>query len=323
LEQQILQIVFRVFRWADGEYHFSQETDIDYDRDLMKPMAADSIIMEGARMTDEWPFIDQRIPNREVVFVKVDAAQKFEVVEDRDDDFDELGFTFTESPEDPTSTALPDDRVTTNQMTVYDLVNGRNSVNDIILESPLIEFETCKALADLVDRRLVREARPEEVARHIARESKPARTSRRSIALPWLAVPFAALLVFSISIIPHNPSNPGFGLRRTLWENHVFEGLSWLRIGQLGRAAEAYFFLHGLYPESIGDLMGSELSTGLLSDPWGRPYDITTSNNKLVVTGTDASGNPVPALSHTRHLAFEEDSAQAGSQNQRGVRLLD
>jgi hypothetical protein len=234
-----------------------------------------------------------------------------------------LGFTFTESPEDPTSTALPDDRVTTNQMTVYDLVNGRNSVNDIILESPLIEFETCKALADLVDRRLVREARPEEVARHIARESKPARTSRRSIALPWLAVPFAALLVFSISIIPHNPSNPGFGLRRTLWENHVFEGLSWLRIGQLGRAAEAYFFLHGLYPESIGDLMGSELSTGLLSDPWGRPYDITTSNNKLVVTGTDASGNPVPALSHTRHLAFEEDSAQAGSQNQRGVRLLD
>ncbi|RLE33621.1 MAG: response regulator, partial [Acidobacteria bacterium] len=49
LSKQILQIVYRVFRWGDGDYHFSQETDIDYDRDLMRPMAADSIIMEGAR----------------------------------------------------------------------------------------------------------------------------------------------------------------------------------------------------------------------------------------------------------------------------------
>jgi len=73
LHQQILQIVYRVFRWSDGEYHFSQETDIDYDRDLLQPMAADSIIMEGARMTDEWPFIDQRIPDRDVVFRKVDS----------------------------------------------------------------------------------------------------------------------------------------------------------------------------------------------------------------------------------------------------------
>jgi hypothetical protein len=73
LHQQILQIVYRVFRWSDGDYHFSQETDIDYDRDLLQPMAADSIIMEGARMTDEWPFIDQRIPDRDAVLL--DAGQ--------------------------------------------------------------------------------------------------------------------------------------------------------------------------------------------------------------------------------------------------------
>jgi len=323
LEQQILQIVFRVFRWADGEYHFSQETDIDYDRDLMKPMAADSIIMEGARMTDEWPFIDQRIPNREVVFIKVDAARKFEVVEDRDEDFDELGFTFTESPEETTPGALPDDRMTTNQMTVYDLVDGRNSVNDIILESPLIEFETCKALADLVDRSLVREARPEEVARHLAREHKPAESTRRSLALPWLVVPFTVLLVFAVSIIPQNPNNPGFRLKRSIWDPYVKTCVSWLQIGQISRAAEAYFFLRGLYPESTGDIVSGEVPSVPVTDPWGRPYTLSTSGDVLVVSGADASGMPAPVLSQTRHLAWEVDSAKIDSQNRRGVRLLD
>jgi hypothetical protein len=322
LEQQILQIVFRVFRWSDGEYHFSQETDIDYDRDLMRPMAADSIIMEGARMTDEWPFIDQRIPNRDRVFIKADPDRKFEVVEDRDEEFDELGFTFTESPEDASSGPLPDDRITTNQMTVYDLIDGRNSVNDIILESPMIEFETCKAIADLVDRGLIREARPEEVARHIARETKPVETTRRTIALPWLAAPFAVLLFFSLSIIPENPANPGFRLRRMLWDHYVLEGLSWLQIDQLGRAAEAYFFLHGLYPQDVADLTGESDRVRTI-DPWGRPYRLTISDNSLVVAGTDASGDPAPVLTLTRDLAWEGDSAQAGARARRGVRLLD
>jgi hypothetical protein len=94
LHQQILQIVYRVFRWSDGEYHFSQETDIDYDRDLLQPMAADSIIMEGARMTDEWPFIDQRIPDRDVVLRKVDPSRRLEVVEGGDDFVSDLEFSF-------------------------------------------------------------------------------------------------------------------------------------------------------------------------------------------------------------------------------------
>ncbi|NCO69192.1 MAG: DUF4388 domain-containing protein, partial [Acidobacteria bacterium] len=62
LEQQILQIIFRVFRWQDGDYQFSQETSVDYDAELVLPMAAESILMEGARMLDEWPIIEKRIP---------------------------------------------------------------------------------------------------------------------------------------------------------------------------------------------------------------------------------------------------------------------
>jgi hypothetical protein len=320
LEQQILQIVFRVFRWTDGEYHFSQETDIDYDRDLMVPMAADSIIMEGARMTDEWPFIDQRIPDREVVFIKADANRKFEVVEEEEEDFDDLGFNFTDSPEETAPKEMPENRITTGQMTVYRLVNGRNNVREIILESPLIEFDTCKALADLVDRDIIREASPEEVARHIAREVVPVQEPRTSISVPWLVLPAAALLVLGLFLLPRNPLNPGFELVLRLWDRYIVSDVSEMRMGQLARAAEVYFFLHGLYPQEV-----SELATGPasppISDPWGRSYRITLSDVTLSVTGTDTAGMPAPV--QTRYLAWEGDRGEVELRGQPGVILLD
>ena len=79
LEKQILQIIFRVFRWQDGDYHFSQETSVDYDAELVTPMSAESILMEGARMLDEWPIIEKRIPHRGIVFVPTQAARTVEV----------------------------------------------------------------------------------------------------------------------------------------------------------------------------------------------------------------------------------------------------
>jgi hypothetical protein len=42
LQLQILQIVYRLFRWKDREYHFSQETTIEYDRDNVQPAEKDT-----------------------------------------------------------------------------------------------------------------------------------------------------------------------------------------------------------------------------------------------------------------------------------------
>jgi len=320
LEQQILQIVFRVFRWTDGEYHFSQETDIDYDRDLMNPMAADSIIMEGARMTDEWPFIDQRVPDREVVFIKVDPSRKFEVVEEEEEDFDDLGFNFTDSPEEPPPVEIPENRITTNQSAIYALVNGRNNVREIILESPLIEFDTCKALADLVDRDIIREASQEEVARHIAREVVPVKEPRSSIRLPWLAVPVAGLLVLGFFLMQRNPLNPGPELIPRLWDRYVMTGISEMRMDQVARAAEAHFFLHGLYPQEMEELATRPASPPT-SDPWGQPYRITLSDTTISVTGADTAGMPAPIV--TRYLAWEGDRGEVELLGQPGVILLD
>ena len=322
LHQQILQIVYRVFRWSDGEYHFSQETDIDYDRDLLQPMAADSIIMEGARMTDEWPFIDQRLPAREVVFRKVDPSRRLEVVADGDDFMGDLEFSF-DSEDKGGSESLPDDQITENQMAVYPFVNGRDSVTEIILESPLIEFETCKALAELLDRDLIREATQEEIAREMRRGvDVPRSTKRAPISLPWLAVPFLILLGFALMIVQRNPVNPGFRLHEEVWSRYVLQSVSWISLDRVARSAETAFYLDGAYPESA-DQLEQEHPEFVPLDPWERPYRLVSRGGKLLVTGSDSSGQPIQSLILSRPLAWERAGVKLDRPDGPGVQLLD
>ncbi|MCG6950190.1 MAG: DUF4388 domain-containing protein [Acidobacteria bacterium] len=321
LHQQILQIVYRVFRWSDGEYHFSQETDIDYDRDLLQPMAADSIIMEGARMTDEWPFIDQRIPDRDVVFRKVDPSRRLEVVAGSDDLLGDLEFSF-DGDEKGGSESLPDDQITENQMAVYPLINGRDSVSEIILESTLIEFETCKAIAELFDRGLIRESTQEEIAREMRQEVEEPATERWPMSsLPWLAVPFLILLGFALMIVQRNPANPGFHLREDVWDRYVLQSVSWISLDRIARQAETAFYLDGVYPASA-DQLAAEYPRSVPSDPWGRPYRLVERGEKLLVTGADSDGQPIQNLILSRHLAWEGATDRVGRSEGPGVELL-
>ncbi len=91
IQLQIMQVVYRLFRWKDGDYHFSQETTIEYDRDNVTPISAESILMEGARMIDEWPIIEKRVRSYDMVFRKKLTDQEIVVVgaEEADEiDFD-------------------------------------------------------------------------------------------------------------------------------------------------------------------------------------------------------------------------------------------
>ena len=323
LQQQILQIVYRVFRWTDGEYHFSQETDIDYDVDLLQPMAADSIIMEGARMTDEWPFIDQRIPDRDVVFRKDDPSRRLELVDSGGDYFSDVDFSFSTTGSSPGGGSLGDHQVTESHASVYSLVNGISSVSEIILESTLIEFETCKALAELLDRGLIREATQEEIVRELRRGSTVTAASHLSLAsLPWLAIPFLILLGFSLTVIPRNSINPVFDFRANVWDRWVGQSLSWIGLDRVAREAETHYYLNGIYPLSVDEL-AADSDGSVTLDPWGVPYRLVTRGNKILVTGTDASGRPMANLILSRSLAWEGGLGRLERSQGPGVQLLD
>jgi hypothetical protein len=307
----------------DGEYHFSQETDIDYDEELLEPMGTDSIIMEGARMTDEWPFIDRRIPNRQMVLIKTDPFRTLSVQED-EEDFEDFGFNFTESPEESPEPETPSNTVTPVQHQVYQYVSGSDTVEEIIQGSASNEFETCKALAELLDRGYIREATPAEVAQRLHSVSVDAAPARRwADSLPWLAVPFLVLLGFSISVMMKNPFNLVVGERFELPDRFVLEPTSWLKMQRLLEAIEVDHAIFGVYPEALEELVDAGLvEPEALVDPWGRPYRLVIQGQKLIVMGANARGQPVPSLIVSQGIAWE-GMAERDDGEARGVVLLD
>ena len=49
--------------------------ELDYDQHHSTPISSGTILMEGARMVDEWPIIERRIPSDRIVLRKTVAAE--------------------------------------------------------------------------------------------------------------------------------------------------------------------------------------------------------------------------------------------------------
>src|SRR5256886_6620007 len=162
IQLQILQIVYRLFRWKDGDYHFSQETTIEYDRDNVTPITAESILMEGARMIDEWPIIEKRIRSYEMVFRKKLTDQEIVVV--GADEADEVDFDETPMSRRKKPVGSDRIRISEEEKFIYDMVDGTMTVGDIVEVSRLSEFDTNKALYELLTRDLIEEVRGQSAA---------------------------------------------------------------------------------------------------------------------------------------------------------------
>src|SRR6476659_3614064 len=206
IQLQIMQIVYRLFRWKDGDYHFSQETTIVYDRDNVTPISAESILMEGARMIDEWPIIEKRIRSYDMVFRRKHMAQEIVVV--GADEADEVDF---DSPapvpgkkKKPGSDKI---RISQDENQIYQLVDGSNTVGDIVEMSRLSEFDTNKGWYELLTRDLIEEVRGQAAA--AVPEQTPlddVEVAETPVPLPLVAV-LALLAIVSVATSFKNPLN--------------------------------------------------------------------------------------------------------------------
>ena len=84
--------------------------------------------MEGFRRVDEWHLIEREIDDFDQVFVRNDDTVK----------------------------AMGPERLTREEQIVLELVNGKNSVKDIIRQSRMSSFDVSKMLYRLLSIKLVR-----------------------------------------------------------------------------------------------------------------------------------------------------------------------
>jgi hypothetical protein len=294
LQLQIMQIVYRLFRWRDGDYHFSQETTIEYDRDNVVPISAESILMEGARMMDEWPIIEKKIRSAEMVFRKKASGTELAVVggEDVDEvDFDADAGAKKKKHSSPGGEKI---RISEEEKQVFDLLDGKRPVSEIIEMSRLSEFDTTKALYELLTRDLIEEVKGQRTAA-VAEQAPLDETEVAETPVPLPLVLFLAVIaVASLVTSFKNPLNSIRPLTarppRASAAVEAKKAISMERIQTLGEAIEQYNVVTGHLPMRLQDLAPYYIPESLLHDPWGNAYKYLQQPARYLVIGFTPDG---------------------------------
>src|SRR5581483_9082657 len=321
IQLQILQIVYRLFRWKDGDYHFSQETTIEYDRDNVVPITAESILMEGARMIDEWPIIEKRVRSYDMIFRKKLTDQEIVVV--GAEEADEVDFDGHAPAKKKKGGASDKIRISEEEKQIYDLVDGLTTVGDIVEMSKLSEFDTNKALYELLTRDLIEEVRGQS-AQAVLEQTPVDETQVAETPVPLpLVVALAVIAVLSIGTSFKNPLN---GLapftRRTSSVYATKKAVSLERIEAIGQAVEKYYSVNNHLPKALSNLVPYYISAKLLKDPSGNTYNYVAQPDRYLVVGYGPDGKTDTDLFLSRTIDTVIAPTQTSKPQTGGIEIL-
>lgn len=234
------EVIFEVLRWKKGSFHFSARP-VDHDRPVEKLLGAESILMDGLRMVDEWETFADLVPSDEAVFRR---SASFEVYRQR-------------------ARAEARGRVSQAEA-VYQLVDGRLAARRVIDLSRLGSFDGTRALAALHEARVV-EVVDDGLAPRAQRERRGARAwvqaaSTAVVALLPLIVLAALVLQVGAEHRVWVPSGvPGVPIARSAYPGAVAS----FEARRLRHAMEAYRYLWRRWPESLAELERTGYPSGL------------------------------------------------------------
>ncbi|HEX8172700.1 MAG TPA: DUF4388 domain-containing protein [Thermoanaerobaculia bacterium] len=323
IQLQIMQIVYRLFRWKDGDYQFSQETTIEYDRDNVVPITAESILMEGARMIDEWPIIEKRIRSYDMVFRKKLTDQEIVVV--GAEEADEVDFD-GESTRARRRGGLADKiRISQEEKQIYDMVDGTMTVGEIVEVSRLSEFDTNKALYELLTRDLIEEMRGAGAAAVIEQATPMDETevAETPVPLPLVLI----LVILALASLVTSYKNPLNGFRPLSGglsaAGETRKAISLQRIEAIGQAIDKYNEVHGNVPRTLAELAPHYIDRSMLHDPWGNAYKYLPRPERYLVIGFAADGKADTDLFLSRAVGAPPSSSVATAPAKGGITLVD
>ena len=129
LTRQSSELIYEILRWRHGRFRFAAGRELPpHVIDAALALDVEAVLMEGYRRVDEWHLIERAIDNFDVVFLR------------NEDSVAQMGRG----------------RLTREELAVLELVNGKNTVKDIIRKSRMGSFEVSKMLYRLLSIKLVR-----------------------------------------------------------------------------------------------------------------------------------------------------------------------
>ncbi|HVO29401.1 MAG TPA: DUF4388 domain-containing protein, partial [bacterium] len=292
LSLQTRETINRLFRWKMGEYEFIPQA-VKYDVDVATPMSPEHVLMDGFRMMDEWPAVLKKIRALESI-IGIPKGMETQVVtrgrpkpgeeeeepdddDDGDDDIDAAFAAFDDdAPKKPkASDAKKKIKLTGAESVVWALIDSKRTVQDIVDRSLLGEFDTCNAIAGLMDKGVAQVVgrRTNEDDGRIPVVERP-RGERMQLFFGILGA--AAVLVVSVAAVlvlglgrraALTPSASGIPDSGTAWD-----AISRDRALRATEAGDLFFLRHGRWPKDLDELSASGLlAPGDLAAIDGRP----------------------------------------------------
>ncbi len=145
VQLQTSETLFKLFGWKSGTYAFEQ-VDVEVDSWLV-PLRAESVLMEGFRRVDEWPVVKKKITTYRMTFERKKELPPAPLAKDTFDDA--LDDAFAEEKKSVNKGEFQS--VGENERRVYGIATAGRPVSTIIEMSLLGEFETAKALCNLLN----------------------------------------------------------------------------------------------------------------------------------------------------------------------------
>jgi len=275
---QTTETVYKLFHWKSGTYAF-EPGDVEWDPETVTPVRAESVLMEGFRQVDEWPLVRKRISSMEMTFERLRSLEPERIRTgplDRDVDaaFDALGEA--PAPPEEEKSASADLVLGREERRVFELVEPGRTVERLVDLSRLGEFETCKALQNLVTRGYLRALAPARSrSRAVGAYARDVRHRTRT----WLVrgattAAIAAALAGLVFWVDQRGLAIGVrGGEIDLGDNVAPRYLARYQLARLRGALGVFRVEKGQYPERLEELVDA----GLLGErdlrhPWRQPY---------------------------------------------------
>lgn len=254
---QLTETVYQLFEWKVGTYEF-ESVEVEPSPEGVKPIRAETIVMNGIRMTDEWPGIRERIP---AYSWKVERMRALPPAPEKKAKAsqDEFDFSSFEGGDGPSGDI---DGIGSYERKVYGLIGQGRTVQNIIDLSRLGEFEACRALSTLVGEgyiRIVKPGDPETV--DVDRDTVGARI-RRLAELGIRVGLSAALVVLAAWLLTRAPTQLGWrapDAQARFQPQVVAAHVADAQLRVLRRALDVYRITHGSYPEKLEALVEAGL----------------------------------------------------------------
>src|SRR2546428_3614134 len=234
-------------------------------------MTAESILMEGARILDEWPMIEKGIKSFSAVYrranVEIAAVPRAAVPGGEDEAA--RGVTLNDQ-----------------ERSVYNLVDGKRTVQEIVERCTLSEFDTCRILFDLISRQLLDETKAAGQKAVTAAQAPAVRAPREAPRF-FLAVGYLLLVVAAGSLVMRR----GETIMTEFFRNEasvayltpllprpevrsIRDAIARSRMQRIDFAIQVYYLLNRGYPENLKYLVTAHLlKPSAILDPFGRPFD--------------------------------------------------